>query len=105
MKKLLLKKEVVASLERNTMQSLKGGFGGVGVSSPCLVTDEGCSAKCEFSNDGTCVCPVIQTQEPNCVKSQDTICITKAICQDYTKTCPESKDPPYCYIWHITENC
>lgn len=45
------------------------------------------------------------TQEPYFLKSQDTICVTKAICQDYTKTCPESKDPPYCYIWHITEKC
>ncbi|WP_302606178.1 class I lanthipeptide [uncultured Alistipes sp.] len=92
MKKLQLKKEVVVSLERGTMQNLKGGAASKTLEcqteiNPCLGSVFG---HCIQTNDceGTMKCPF--TKDYNCNPTTD---------------CNPVSGLPNCNIGHITDKC
>ncbi|WP_295989497.1 class I lanthipeptide [uncultured Alistipes sp.] len=92
MKKLQLKRDVVATLEKASMQNVKGG---INVSDNSICVSNGPEKTCNLSdpaNPGTCMA----TKDFKCNQTQLELCKTTA-CQ--------TNDVIYCEIGHLSQFC
>jgi natural product precursor len=93
MKKLQLKKEVIASLERSQMGALKGGDEVKMVKGTCWA--QSTLTKCPVETEGIC----FETGGDDCL-------LTNRTCQPLqTQNCPQSIGAPICDIGYITQKC